>query len=101
MTKVGALWALGKGAYGKLGYNDDFDRPGPTLVEMQHFGHAKIVSAAAGVTHSAAVTEHGGLYIWGKGTQVGWNEEEEKFAGASGITTVRPSCFPCASALPC
>jgi len=45
----------------------------PTQVEAQHFGDAKIVSAAAAYAHSAAVTQHGGLYNWGEGTR----EEEE------------------------
>jgi len=73
VTKAGMLWAWDKGAFGILGHNDNNDRLLPTQVEAQHFGHAKIVSTAAGHTHSAAITEHGGLYTWGEGRIV---EEE-------------------------
>ena len=43
------------------------DRRVPTQVKALHFGNTKVVSTAAGCLHSAAVTEHGGLYTWGLG----------------------------------
>jgi len=79
VTKAGTLWSFGRGKDGKLGHNDTNDRLVPTQVEAHHFGHAKIVTAAAGVNHSAAVTEHGGLYTWGMGSYAEeWKEEEKE-----------------------
>ena len=54
VTEEGVLWACGEGEHGALGLNDSNDRQVPTRVEAQHFGDAKIVSAAAGYYHSAA-----------------------------------------------
>ena len=56
VTKAGTLWSWGGGDKGKLGHNHENNRLVPTQVEAQHFIHAKIVSAAAGETHSAATT---------------------------------------------
>mmetsp|Transcript_14392 Transcript_14392/g.22902 ORF Transcript_14392/g.22902 Transcript_14392/m.22902 type:complete len:329 (+) Transcript_14392:1-987(+) len=75
VTVKGTLFSFGLGRDGMLGQNDEVDRLVPTQVEAQHFGNAKVVSAAGGATHSAAVTEHGGLYTWGKGTCVEEDEE--------------------------
>jgi len=77
MTKAGTLWSWGVGDNGKLGHNDEADRLVPTQVEAQRFGHAKIISAAAGWTHSAAVTEHGVLYTWGEGICVEEEADED------------------------
>jgi len=84
VTKAGTLWAWGKGAFGKLGHNDENNRLVPTQVEAQHFGYAKIVSAAAGVTHTAAITEHGTLYTWGKGSHVKLGGGEGEVPGGLG-----------------
>lgn len=59
------------------------DRFVPTCISAQHFGNAKIVSAAAGWSdhnefhmwsQSSAVTEFGALYTWGRGQGVGPGE---------------------------
>jgi len=78
VTKAGTLWAWGSGDFGALGHNDNNKRCVPTQVEAQHFGHTKIVSIAAGRAHSAAVTEHGGLYTWGEGTRLEEKEEDDE-----------------------
>jgi len=67
VTEAGILWSFGQGAYGALGHHDINERREPTQVESQHFDDAKIVSAAGGASHSAAVSEHGTLYMWGMG----------------------------------
>jgi len=69
VTEEGTLWTCGKGENGALGHNDINDWQVPTLVEAHHFGNVKVVSAAAGYFHSAAVTELGGLYTWGQGQE--------------------------------
>ena len=77
VTQAGTLWAWGQGLAGKLGHNDENNRLMPTQVEAQHFGHAKIVSTAAGYDHSAAVTEHGSLYTWGDGRRETDKDDED------------------------
>jgi hypothetical protein len=68
VTQDGALWACGGGSNGQLGLDDTEDRhvferlagtTGPA------FGGARVVAAAAGHEHSAAVTEDGALWTWG------------------------------------
>lgn len=51
-----------------LGHNDEEDRVVPVRVEVEGLDGAKIVSAACGYEHSAAVTEDGALYTWGPGS---------------------------------
>jgi len=69
VTKEGSLWSFGEGGYGALGHNNITDQRVPARLEAQHFGDVKIVSVAGGAYHSAAVTENGGLYTWGKATR--------------------------------
>jgi len=78
VTKAGTLWAFGFGGYGALGHNDYNNWLVPTRIEAQHFGNAKIVSAAAGQVHSAAVTEEGALYTWGTAPGLGHADEQAK-----------------------
>jgi hypothetical protein len=65
-TRQGALFAWGLGAHGRLGLGDMENRPVPTLVEAHHFQSRAVVTAAAGFAHSAAVTDDGTLYTWGR-----------------------------------
>ena len=71
VTEAGELWACGKGAQGGLGLNDEHGRLVPTRVDPQHFAHAPISAAAAGGSHSAAVTARGALYTWGRALNLG------------------------------
>jgi alpha-tubulin suppressor-like RCC1 family protein len=67
VTEAGALWACGNGQYGRLGLNDEEDRHVFERVGMEAFGGARVVAAAAGNNHSAAVTKDGALWTWGRG----------------------------------
>ena len=67
VSDQGVLQLCGEGENSALGLNDMNDRRVPTQVKALHFGNTKVVSTAAGCFHSAAVTEHGGLYTWGLG----------------------------------
>jgi alpha-tubulin suppressor-like RCC1 family protein len=67
VTEDGGLWACGRGAYGRLGLNDDENRSVFEQVGAEVFGGARVVAAAAGEAHSAAVTEDGALWTWGSG----------------------------------
>ena len=51
--------AFGGGEHGQLGLNDEDDRLVLTRVGPQRFGGPQVVSVAAGLSHSAAVTEGG------------------------------------------
>ena len=63
----GELWAWGRGVEGQLGHNDRRDRMEPQQVGVEWMRGAKIVTAACGEAHTAAVTEEGALYTWGAG----------------------------------
>ena len=93
VTTVGTLWWFGTGqdGMGQDGapcHNDHNQRLVPTRIETQHFGNAKIVSAAAGSGHSAATTEEGALFMWG--------DEAEGLGHADGETKLVPTrVAPC------
>jgi alpha-tubulin suppressor-like RCC1 family protein len=67
VTQEGALWACGLGCKGQLGLNDTDSRHAFERVGAEVFGGARVVAAAAGEAHSAAVTEDGALWTWGSG----------------------------------
>ena len=67
VTQDGALWVCGAGHHGQLGLGDWQSRHAFERVEMGAFGGARIVAAAAGSQHSAAVTKDGALWTWGAG----------------------------------
>ena len=68
VTRDGALWVCGSGRYGRLGLNDHANRHAFSRVGVDEFGGARIVAAAAGEHHSAAVTKDGALWTWGSDT---------------------------------
>ena len=80
VTHDGALWACGFGVNGKLGLNDTEDRHVFERVGAEAFGGARVVAAAAGDNHSAAVTEDGALWTWGcgHGGRLGHGDEENR-----------------------
>jgi len=90
VTEEGWLWSWGEGALGRLGHNDDEDRPVPVRVELEGLDWAKIVSSACGVAHSAAVTEDSSLYSWGAGSLMLWETQ----VLAWGMTTWRTRSCP-------
>jgi|AntRauMFilla1563_2_1112583.scaffolds.fasta_scaffold06617_3 alpha-tubulin suppressor-like RCC1 family protein len=52
----------------------------PTRIRAQHFDNAKIISAAGGVSHSAAVpTEEGTPYTWGHASGLRDADKEAKW----------------------
>jgi alpha-tubulin suppressor-like RCC1 family protein len=72
----GGLWTWGAGGFGRLGHNDECDRLVPERVGADRVGGAKIATVDCGIQHTAAVTEEGGLYIWGAGT--GLEDQDDK-----------------------
>ena len=67
VTVAGSVWAWGEGDGGRLGLTDEQNRTTPMLVGPEHFAGASVATVAGGFDHSAAVTEGGALYTWGKG----------------------------------
>jgi hypothetical protein len=62
----GAVLVWGSHADGKLGLGDGgADQPAPHRLES--FGGLRVVGLAAGADHTAAITEDGGLWLWGFG----------------------------------
>lgn len=66
LTRAGAVLVWGSHADGKLGLGDDGgDQQAPHRLES--FGGLRVVGLAAGADHTAAITEDGGLWLWGFG----------------------------------
>ena len=64
-TSTGALWAWGRGNYGRLGHGDTKGHLMPRRVEA--LAAERMVRVAAGMQHSLAVTDTGVLWAWGYG----------------------------------
>jgi len=68
VTEDGSLYSFGRGKDSALGHsNNSKNRLVPTCVPPHLFGNAKIVSAAGGFNHSAALDQNGALFTWGGG----------------------------------
>ncbi|CAE7237272.1 UVR8 [Symbiodinium sp. CCMP2592] len=63
ITDSGELWGWGRNDYGQLGIGDKQDRHAPVKVNVDG---QKIVAVAARGRHSAAITEAGDLWTWGR-----------------------------------
>lgn len=74
LTNLGRVYVWGRGDSGQLGIGSawlkDTDDEGLLGVSRPHllegFNGEKVVQVACGAFHSAAVTEQGHVYIWGK-----------------------------------
>lgn len=67
VTQDGGLWSCGDGRNGQLGLDDTDMRRVFHRINPEAFGGARVVVAAGGDRHSAAVTEDGALWTWGHG----------------------------------
>lgn len=66
LTKEGRVYSWGCGDGGRLGHGDFTSRDEPTLV--QGLVGKQVVHIACGGSYSAAITDIGELYTWGRGT---------------------------------
>uniref|UniRef100_A0A7S3R4J6 RCC1-like domain-containing protein n=1 Tax=Dunaliella tertiolecta TaxID=3047 RepID=A0A7S3R4J6_DUNTE len=66
IAENGTLWSCGKNRHGQLGNGTMQD--GTRLQPVLHVGNCRIVSAAAGVSHSMALASDGSLFTWGDGS---------------------------------
>ena len=73
VTWAGALYACGSGFDGQLGLNDKMLRTVFERVGLPVLSDARIVTASASYYHSAAVTEDGALFTWGRGQDYAGN----------------------------
>ena len=67
VTEAGDLLMCGRGRDGQLGLGDEDDRATPTLVARAVFDGEAVLMVACGFAHTAAVTEGGGVYTFGRG----------------------------------
>jgi alpha-tubulin suppressor-like RCC1 family protein len=90
LTECGALWAWGNGGNGRLGDRSTSEILRPLVVG---FGGERLAQVAAGVHHSAAVTDRGHLYMWGSndGCRLGVGDEEVEELLAP--TKIAPAIF--------
>ena len=65
VTAGGRVWTWGHGSGGRLGHNDEQDRPTPALLAPERFDGSKIVMVAAGCSYTVAVAEDGAPWVWG------------------------------------
>ena len=65
-----------------LGLGDENNRTTPTLVPRAVFDGEAVLMVACGMSHTAAVTESGGVYTFGLGDygQLGHGDEENQLA---------------------
>ena len=84
VTEEGVVWAFGRGEHGRAGLNDEDDRLVPTCVDPQSFGGAQVTTVAGGYYHSAAVTEGGALFTWGRGEADDTDDAGSKVPGGLG-----------------
>lgn len=63
----GLLWSCGNNSTGQLGHGSLVDCS--RLQIVQNLPGTRIVSAAAGASHSVALASDGSLYTWGDGTR--------------------------------
>jgi len=79
-TEDGQVYAMGRGASGRLGTGTENDCQTPTL--LSGLSNHKIVACGVGEVHSLAVADNGNLFSWGDGTllQLGNGEEDDVLA---------------------
>ena len=65
VTKTGSILAAGDNSDGQLGINST--TPSLLFTLLKDMQHIKVMAVSAGNTHSACISTHGELYIWGSG----------------------------------
>ena len=61
----GSIWAWGSNLYGDLGTGNRNECDVPTAVASDLVGNSDWVAVACDLTHTVALKDSGGLYIWG------------------------------------
>lgn len=71
VNEDGEVWAWGAGEAGQLGIGSQVHKSVPTFVGGAELFRSRVVQAAAGAKHTAAVTADGKLFSWGGGCLLG------------------------------
>eukprot|EP00002_Diphylleia_rotans_P038556 TRINITY_DN8793_c0_g2_i4.p1 TRINITY_DN8793_c0_g2~~TRINITY_DN8793_c0_g2_i4.p1 ORF type:complete len:1462 (+),score=228.86 TRINITY_DN8793_c0_g2_i4:40-4425(+) len=66
LSENGDIYCWGGGQSGQLGHASTRDQPTPLRIDA---GGKRFVSVQCGAFHTAAVTDLGGVYTWGRGTK--------------------------------
>ncbi|XP_033108843.1 uncharacterized protein LOC117110299 isoform X2 [Anneissia japonica] len=75
----GSVYTFGGGLNGQLGHGQDVRYlQNPRLLHRDHFNGCRISLIQCGEQYSAALTENGQLYMWGKNSQVIPLKDESK-----------------------
>jgi alpha-tubulin suppressor-like RCC1 family protein len=78
----GSVFTFGHGGFGQLGHGDTEQQWVPKKVEVVGWAGLRIVTVACGEYHTAAVSDDGSLFTFGKGGagRLGHGDEEEQLA---------------------
>lgn len=89
----GELYTWGFGDWGRLGHGNNANQVYPKRLEF--FGsQTRIAKVNAGDKHSAAVTETGELYVWGKNDQYQLGFEQTSVGGSNFDCVTEPTELP-------
>ena len=82
VTGSGSLWTWGLGEHGQLGHGSRATLRAPMEVDSELLGGRAILMVSCGDSHSGAVAEGGGVYMWGAGAKgrLGLGDLESRLA---------------------
>lgn len=101
LTANGNVYSWGINDYGQLGNGTTSNSTVPFLIEEGLYPDIKVSDIAAGGWHSLAITEHGEVYVWGRGEygRLGLGDKNgasrlrpTKVEGLEGHRVVEASC---------
>ena len=103
VSERGNAWTWGRGIAGQLGLGDTRRRLVPNILEGSSFGSSPVTVISCGLHFTAAVTEEGAVWTWGKGGagQLGLGDRENRlqptrvWRGAAGLGGSRVALVAC------
>jgi hypothetical protein len=103
VSRRGDVWTWGRGIAGQLGLGDTRRRLVPNVVAVTKFGGSPVLVVSCGLHFTAAVTDEGAVWSWGKGVagQLGLGDRENRleptriWRGAAGLGGSRVSLVAC------
>ena len=80
VTEEGLLFVWGYGLYGQLGLGDNENKMIPMCMGKEAFNGTRVLMVSCSTYRSLAVTEEGGLWSWGRGSEgsLGHNDELDR-----------------------
>ena len=83
VTNYGDLWAWGRGREGQLGQGNRVTHHTP--VKVTKLAHEKVIKVCCGNNHTAALTETGRVYVWGKLIKVSHDKMDSEVGKLSNL----------------